>query len=115
MTRVLECEACGRRSFYNKSRCLECGNNAFVHKKSGTGTLLSVSTVHVTPEGVREPNKLGLASFSSNANVIAQLGDSVSVGDEVELSGDYELRQQDEGPLRGARLVTAQCSGTKKE
>jgi len=107
MSRVLECEACGWRSFYEKRRCLECGESDLFVTTPGTGELLAVTTVHVTPEGVREPNELGIASFPSDANVVAQLGQSLSVGDSVALDGDHELRRVEDGTLRGVRLVAA--------
>lgn len=107
MTRVLECEACGRRTFYEKRRCLDCGNGAFAETTPSTGELMAVTTVHVTPEGVREPNELGLAAFPGDANVIAQLDDELAVGDAVDLDGDYELRRGGDGALHGARLVAA--------
>lgn len=107
MSRALECEACGRRTFYEKRRCPDCGSDDLVETLPGTGELLAVTTVHVTPEGVREPNELGLAAFPGDANVVAQLGDSLSVGDSVALDGDHELRRRDDGALVGARLVAA--------
>ena len=107
MIYVLECKACGQRSFYDKSRCLDCGNDEFLCENPGTGQVISVSTVHVTPEGVREPNRLGLASFPGDANIIAQIGDSVSSGDDVVLKGGHELRDGRDGIVQGARLLPA--------
>ena len=107
MMRVLECKACGQRSFYDKSQCLDCGNDEFLCENPGTGQVISVSTVHVTPEGVREPNRLGLASFPGDANIIAQIGDSVSSGDDVVLKGEYKLRHGKDGIIQGARLLPA--------
>jgi len=105
MTDVLECADCGRRSFYSKRRCLDCGSDDLVDAPAGDGELLATTTVHVTPEGVREPNALGLAAFSGGANVVAQLADAAAVGDTVRLSGERDLRTTDDGVLRGCRLV----------
>ncbi|RKD88036.1 PhlB family protein [Halopiger aswanensis] len=85
MTDVLECANCGQRTFYEKQRCLDCGNDTFCRRDPGTGMLQAVTAVHVTPDDVREPNRLGLASFDGT-NIIAQLDDSVQVGELVSLA-----------------------------
>ena len=108
MTELLECRDCGRRTYYEKRRCPDCGGAAFDGVAAGTGELLSVTTVHVTPDGVREPNALGLASFPGGANVIAQLDGELSIGDAVRLAGERELRVTDEGPLWGVRIVAVE-------
>ncbi|GAB7011629.1 Zn-ribbon domain-containing OB-fold protein [Halorubrum trueperi] len=108
MTELYECRDCGRRTNYEKRRCLSCAGREFDRVPAGTGTLLSVTTVHVTPDGVREPNALGLASFSGGANVVAQLDEDLSIGDAVRLSADHELRVADDGPMRGVRIVAAE-------
>lgn len=108
MTELLECQDCGARTYYEKHRCPECGGAAFDRVPAGNGELLSVTTVHVTPEGVREPNALGLAAFPGGANVVAQLDEELSVGDEVRLVGDRELRTVEDGPLRGVRIAAAE-------
>lgn len=107
MTHVLECERCGRRTFYKKNQCLECGSDQFTERKPGEGKLIAITTVHITPDGVRKPNELGLATFPGNANIIAQLDDSLSVDETVVLDGDYELRARNDKILRGARLIAA--------
>ncbi|QKY17346.1 OB-fold domain-containing protein [Halorubrum sp. CBA1229] len=108
MTELLECRDCGRRTYYEKRRCPECGGAAFDAVPAGTGELLSVTTVHVTPDGVREPNALGLASFPGGANVIAQLDGELSIGDDVRLVGERALRVTEDGPLWGVRIVAAE-------
>ncbi|MGM0605783.1 MAG: Zn-ribbon domain-containing OB-fold protein [Halobacteriota archaeon] len=107
MNRVFECADCGRRSFYAKFRCLDCASAELLETEPGTGELLAITTVHVVPDGVREPNALGLAAFDGRANVIAQLEGDLEVGDSVRLAGEYELRQGADGPLTGGRLVAA--------
>ncbi len=108
MTELLECDDCGRRTYYEKRRCPDCGGAAFDAVPAGDGELLSVTTVHVTPEGVREPNRLGLAAFPGGANVVAQLDEELSVGDAVRLVGDRELRVTEDGPLWGVRIAAAE-------
>ncbi|MFW5905417.1 MAG: Zn-ribbon domain-containing OB-fold protein [Halorhabdus sp.] len=105
MTDLYECRDCGRRTYYEKRRCLNCNGSSFERVPSEAGTLLSVTTVHVTPDGVREPNALGLASFPGGANVVAQLDEELSIGDAVRLSADHELRVTDDGPMWGVRIV----------
>ena len=105
MTDVLKCVDCGRRTFYEKGRCSDCGGKRFECVPAGTGKLLAVTTVHVTPEEVREPNALGLATFQGGANIIAQLDDEFAVGNSVELVPDNELRVGPNGKIWGARLT----------
>ncbi|MFW6318480.1 MAG: Zn-ribbon domain-containing OB-fold protein [Halorubrum sp.] len=108
MSELLECRDCGRRTYYEKRRCPVCGGTSFDGVPAGTGELLSVTTVHVTPDGVREPNALGLASFPGGANVVAQLDEELSLGDEVRLVGDRELRVAGGEPVRGVRIAAAE-------
>lgn len=108
MTELLECRDCGRRTYYEKRRCPECGGAEFDGTPAGTGELISVTTVHVTPEGVREPNALGLAAFPGGANLVAQLDGALSIGDAVRLVGDRELRTTEDGPLWGVRIAAVE-------
>lgn len=85
MSDVLECPDCGRRTFYEKRRCLDCGADNLRSRDAGVGTLRAVTAVHVTPDGVSEPNRLGLASFDGDASIIAQLEDGLETGDRVAL------------------------------
>ncbi|WP_293033481.1 Zn-ribbon domain-containing OB-fold protein [Natronococcus sp.] len=85
MTRVLECPDCGRRTFYEKRRCLDCGADGLRTRESGVGTVQAVTAVHVTPDGVSAPNRLGLASFDGGASIIARLEDGLGAGDSVVL------------------------------
>ncbi|MFU8866428.1 hypothetical protein [Natronococcus sp.] len=85
MTRVLECPNCSRRTFYEKRRCLDCGADGLRSRDSGVGTVQAVTAVHVTPDGVSAPNRLGLASFNGDASIIARLEDGLEAGDSVVL------------------------------
>lgn len=105
MTHVFECSVCGRHTFYEKKHCHACGNDEFGERDPGTGELLSVTRVHVTPDGVREPNSLGLVRFENGANLIAQLGGDLAVGDTVTLDADCQLRQDQTGIHTGPRVV----------
>lgn len=107
MTHVLECDSCGRRTFYETQRCPDCESDQFVEREPGIGELIAITQVHVTPDGVREPNALGLARFDHGANLIAQLDGDLSVGDATSLSTDNDLRAVGDGVRTGLRLVPA--------
>lgn len=107
MTDAFECVDCGWRTFYERSRCPECGNESFEPWQPTVGTLLAKTTNYVTPDGVRQPNALGLARFDGDVDVVAQLEDDVEPGDDVRLEDGYELRETDDGALIGARFVAA--------
>lgn len=83
MTRVFECTDCGRRTFYEKQRCPDCAGDAFRTCEPGVGTIEAVTVAHVTPDTVREPNRLGLASFDGDASIITQIDETLEVGDSV--------------------------------
>ena len=105
---VDECRRCGWRSFYRDTYCPDCGHNEVLTLNPGNGELLATTTVHVTPDGVREPNRLGIAVFAGGANAVAQLGDeSLSVGDSVRLEEECVLREGKTGQIRGAQFVKA--------
>lgn len=105
MTQAIECTNCGRRSFYKKRCCLDCGGGDFTTVPAGEGQLRCLTTVNVTPPGVPNPNYLGLASFAGSANIIAQAEGYLSVGDTVRLDADRDIRLSSTGMLRGCRLV----------
>lgn len=101
-----ECNDCGWRTFYESRRCRSCGGRQWTDCEPGTGTLLAVTTVHFTPEGVPQPNDLGLAAFEG-ARLIAQRDPDLEVGDRVRLAIDEPLRETDDGTIRGVRLELA--------
>lgn len=107
MTDAFQCVDCGWRTFYEKERCLECGGDEFEPWRPGEGELLSVTTIRVTPDGVREPNRLGLAVFEGGASVVAQLDGDLAVGDAVVLSGDRQLSERRGSVLTGPQFVPA--------
>lgn len=107
MTELLECTNCGCRTFYEKRCCLECGNDSWTEREPGTGELLAITTVHVSPDGVPEPNRLGLARFEGGANLVAQLGSDLTVGDTIELDDENMLRDSGTGIRTGPRLISA--------
>ncbi|GAB3669747.1 Zn-ribbon domain-containing OB-fold protein [Halopiger thermotolerans] len=107
MRDVFECSTCGKRTFYRKDRCPECGDDRFGRSAPGVGEVVSLTRVHVTPPGVREPNVLGLVEFDGGANVIVQLEGDLEVGDEVRLTDDRVLRADGDDTITGSRAVPA--------
>ncbi|NHN48021.1 hypothetical protein G9464_10480 [Halostella sp. JP-L12] len=104
MTKVLECSNCGYRTFYKKKHCLECGGQEWNKQEPGVGELLAITTVHVSPEGVREPNRLGIARFEG-ANLVAQIRKGLNPGDNVKLDDSNILREGDNGTHVGAQFA----------
>lgn len=107
MRDIFTCSTCEKRTFYRKDRCPECGDNRFVQCDPGIGEVVSLTRVHVTPPGVREPNMLGLVEFDDGANVIVQLEGELEVGDEVRLTDDRVLRADGDDTITGSRAIPA--------
>lgn len=107
MTTLLKCTECGKYTFYEKRCCLECGNDSWVECDPGSGELLAVTTVHISPEGVPEPNLLGLAQFENGVNLVGQLESDLTVGESVELDPGRTLRSSEDGIHTGPRFISA--------
>lgn len=105
MSSLFECDDCGYRTFYTKMHCPDCGSDAFQTRDPGQGTIRSLTDVHVTPSGVREPNTLGLATFPEGTNLIAQIEGDLDIGDVVTVAGTHRLREGDDSDYTGPRLV----------
>ncbi|MDS0476907.1 OB-fold domain-containing protein [Natrinema sp. 1APR25-10V2] len=108
MTTLHECTDCGNCTFYEKRRCLECGNSSWIEREPGTGELLAITTVHVSPDGVPTPNLLGLAQFEDEVNLVGQLESDLAVGDPVKLDTGRTLRDNGNKTRTGPRLVSAE-------
>lgn len=104
---IRECEACGYRTFYSTRLCPDCGSDRFDTRPAGTGELTAVTTVHVTPPGVREPNRLGVARFDG-VGYIGQIEGEATPGDAVCLVDGFDLRETDEGTYSGPRIVAVE-------
>lgn len=104
LTHGYECEDCGEKWYYTRSRCPACAGREHGTYRLGEGELLAGSVVHVTPPGVRDENRLGLATFDG-VNVIAQVEGDAAVGDRVEIDGVHDLRTVDGEALSGPRLT----------
>lgn len=108
MTDAFACSDCGWCTFYERERCPDCGCGSFETVDPGVGELLAVTHVHVTPSGVRRRNPLGLARFSGDVDVVAQLDDDLEPGERVRLEDGFALRETDGRALAGSRLVAAE-------
>ena len=90
----------GHLSYPGHTRCPDCGEKQTetVDLADRTATVVTWTTSNATPPGVREPNPLGIARFGE-VQLTAQLADDdLEPGEDVVLSGDYELREGERGP-----------------
>lgn len=97
------CESCGNRWYYTRERCPECRSTAVDSYRLRQGEVVTATTVHATPPGVRSPNRLGLVRFEHGVTLIAQLRDDSSAGDAVRFGEVSALRDGDR-PASGPRL-----------
>lgn len=94
--RAFRCADCGRRWYYHRRRCPDCSGTDATTYELGTGELVAVTSVEMTPPDVRSPNRLGLARFDG-VRLIAQLADeTLSPGDIVAFAGAHRLRDGQE-------------------
>jgi uncharacterized OB-fold protein len=98
------CESCGNRWYYTRERCSKCRSTAVHSYQLREGTVVTATTVHATPPGVRSPNRLGMVRFDGDVTIVAQLGDDSSAGDTVEFGSVTVLREGDRS-ASGPRLV----------
>ncbi|WP_247004221.1 Zn-ribbon domain-containing OB-fold protein [Halosolutus gelatinilyticus] len=90
--RAFVCTGCGRRWYYTRSRCPDCGADESSTYELGDGELVARTEIAVTPPDVRSPNWIGLVRFG-DIQLIAQLdANDVSIGDRVTFAGSYRLR-----------------------
>lgn len=105
---AFRCVDCDHRWYYTKPACPVCNSITVEEYELDIGVVESTTTVYVTPDGVRSPNRLALARFA-NISVIAQVSDDsaeLAVGDQVQLTGEYTLRDGDSEKVIGPRLGT---------
>lgn len=105
--RAFGCRECGRRWYYTKPQCPDCGSEPSAHttEQLGEGTVQAVTRVEVTPGDVRSPNRLALADFDG-VRLIAQVtGDDPAAGDRVAFAGSFTLRGGDDARQPRLRVV----------
>ncbi|UHQ98455.1 OB-fold domain-containing protein (plasmid) [Natrinema zhouii] len=98
------CESCGNRWYYTRERCPECRSTSVDSYRLREGAVVTATTVHATPPGVRSPNRLGMVRFDGDVTIVAQLGDDSSAGDTVQF-GAVEVLRDGDRPVSGPRLV----------
>ncbi|MFB1064596.1 Zn-ribbon domain-containing OB-fold protein [Natrinema sp. H-ect4] len=98
------CESCENRWYYTRDRCPECRSTAADSYRLREGTVVTATTVHATPPGVRSPNRLGMVRFDGDVTIVAQLGDDSSAGDTVRF-GDVSVLRAGDRSASGPRLV----------
>lgn len=91
------CSECDHRWYYTRGGCPACGHDAADTYRLGEGELVTVTSVEVTPPGVRSPNRLGVARFDG-VQLLAQIAGPAAVGDTVRFAGEYRLREEEERP-----------------
>jgi uncharacterized OB-fold protein len=83
-------------------RCPTCGEaqTTTVDLADQTGTVVTWTTAHATPSGVREPNTLAIVEFSVGERTVRTIGqttDDVEIGDEVQPTYVEQLRDPEAG------------------
>lgn len=110
LDRAFECDECGRRWYYDRHRCPDCGDGDYRSIEIGQGELVATTVARVTPPDVRDENPLGVARFDG-FQLAAQLSTDTEsrpdVGDVVELRGTFTLRHDSDGRVVGPRLVSS--------
>ncbi|GAA0724862.1 putative OB-fold protein [Halorubrum trapanicum] len=89
------CDDCGRRWYYDRRSCPDCGRSSADASavRLETGAVVATTTVETTPPDVRAPNHLALIRFDG-VRLIAQAADGdLSPGDSVRFDGSHRLRE----------------------
>jgi len=102
----------GHLSYPGHYRCPECGEQQeeTIDLTDRTGEVVTWTTSHATPPGVREPNTLAFVEFTVDGESVRALGqvttDDVETGDEVVPVHVDELRDPDVGLRSGESAQT---------
>lgn len=104
--RAFACRECGRRWYYTKPQCPDCGSDPSAHgtETLGEGDVRAVTRAEVTPGDVRAPNRLALAEFDG-VRVIAQVDGGAAVNDRVAFAGAFRLRSGDDERQPRLRVI----------
>jgi uncharacterized OB-fold protein len=81
------CERCSKISFPESSMCAECGGVLSELKLSGSGNIVSWSTIHVSPEGFEPPYTVAIVELDEGLRICGQL-----VGDMKNISCGTRVR-----------------------
>mgnify|MGYP000181983767 FL=1 len=104
--RAFVCNDCGRRWYYDRRRCPDCGRSSTAAStvRLETGTVVATTTVETTPPDVRAPNHLAVARFGEVRLTAQAVDGDLDSGDRVRFEGSHRLR---EGRERTAPRLTA--------
>ncbi|WP_434520970.1 hypothetical protein [Halorubrum sp. AS12] len=89
------CVDCGRRWYYDRRSCPDCGRSSTEDStvRLETGAVVATTTVETTPPDVGAPNHLALVRFGE-VRLIAQAADGdLSPSDRVRFDGSHRLRE----------------------
>ncbi len=92
----------GHLTYPRHTRCPECGHRQTdtVELAERTAEVVTWTTAHATPPGVRSPNRLAIVEFEVGDRTVRALGgttDAVRTGDRVRPVYVEELRDPDAG------------------
>ncbi|WP_241981479.1 hypothetical protein [Halorubrum sp. GN11_10-6_MGM] len=93
--RAFACDDCGRRWYYDRRRCPDCGRSSADASTVPleTGEVVATTTVETTPPDVRAPNHLALARFDEVQLIAQAAAGDLSPGDAVRFEGSHRLRE----------------------
>jgi uncharacterized OB-fold protein len=85
-----QCQDCDHETAAPKAACAVCGSRSLrTVELPETGTVYSVTTIHVPPEGFEEPYNIGLVAVG-NARVTARIDGEVTIEDAVVFDGTID-------------------------
>jgi uncharacterized OB-fold protein len=90
-----ECADCGHVTAAPKAVCVRCGGrDTKTVELPTTGTVYTVTTVHVAPVPFEDEGSYDVALVNAgDARLMAHVEESVAIGDEVELDGAVEHKK----------------------
>ncbi len=82
------CGTCGKHVIPRRPLCPRCGGATQNVTVGAKGSVLSWTTVHVTPEGVSSPRTVALVGLECGASVLCLVTDNrkLGIGAEVEVA-----------------------------
>lgn len=84
------CRDCDHETAAPKAACAVCGSRRLrTVELPETGTVYSVTTIHVPPEGFEGPYNIGLVAVG-NARVTARIDSAVTIEDTVVFDGTID-------------------------
>jgi uncharacterized protein len=81
------CSACGKLVVPQRPLCPKCGGSTQNVAVEGKGTILSWTTVHVTPDGIPSPRTVALVGLEGGAAVLCLVADNRK----LEMGSDAEV------------------------